>query len=151
MLQRGFTPEGVSRALRPAPPEKTPPEQTPAPRIDWTLGVQLIRFGAQVGLSYYRNQEYWRQREQRVLARARDHEGWLTEALFLEAVEFKSREVALVSERLCKQGLCRIVVGRYGLNVYLFESLMPQQLVCDYCDQPRPNGQAVTCNCCGAP
>ena len=147
MLQRGFTPESISKAL-------VPKKEAVASRpqwFNWETGVQLVKFGTQIGLAYYRRQQHWVELEGRVLAAARDHEGWLSEAQFLAALNFRARDASIVGERLCKQGLCRILAGKHGSNVYIFDSLLPPVLICDYCDQPRPAGHHISCTQCGAP
>ena len=149
MLRRGFTPENVCKALVPAKPPAAP--EPKYQWFNWELGLDLVKFGAKVGLAYYRRQQHWVELEGRVLAAARGHGGRLTEAQFLAALNFRARDASVVGERLCKQGLCRLVTGNQGHKVYLFDGLLPPLHTCDYCDQERPAGHRISCPQCGAP
>jgi len=147
MLQRGFSPEAIHRALKPQPPAPPPPPPPKSRWITWETGVEILKFGTQVGWAYYKRQQYWVELERRVLASAKDHNGILTHAQLLAALQFKTREAETVTLRLCKQGICR-VEG----NLYLFESLLVAAPICEYCDQPRPvSGRHLSCRHCGAP
>lgn len=148
MLQSGFTPEAVNKALN---SDKKKPE--PAPKkswLNWETGMSLLKVGTQVGWAVYKRQQFWVDLDSRVLAAARDNQGALSEAQLLAALDFRVDQARKVSERLLKQGLCRVVIGRQGQIVYLFEKLMPPAHFCDYCDQPR-QGRHRSCSHCGAP
>lgn len=155
MLQRGFTPESVSKALcrrQPGPDPEPPAKVTSGSSwLNWNTGVKLLELGARAGVAYYRHQRYWAGREARVLEAAKNHQGWLTQAQFLQALEFHSGEVNRVRESLCRQGLCQIYPSRSGSEVYIFESLLPPVCLCEYCDQQRPAGHTLSCPGCGAP
>ncbi|MBX3166501.1 MAG: hypothetical protein KF760_03775 [Candidatus Eremiobacteraeota bacterium] len=144
---QGFRPEAVARALKKPAPE--PPQ--PPSWFTWENGLKLVALGTKVGAAYYKHQQYWWSREEKVLAAARDHHGWLTEARMLEALEYRHKEVARVSSSLCDRGLCRQLVSRQGQPIYLFDAFLPPVRFCDYCDQERPAGPLVSCRCCGAP
>jgi hypothetical protein len=144
MLQRGFTPEAIRQALRPEP-KPEPPPQPKSRWINWEAGIELVKIGTQLGWAYYKRQQYWVELEGKVLASAREHQGCLSEAQFLAALQFKTRDAKTVSERLCAQGICLIEGGRY-----LFPCFLRPAFVCEYCDQPRTR-RDVSCTQCGAP
>lgn len=145
---QGFRPEAVARALRKPAPEPPPP----APSwFTWENGLKLVALGTKVGTAYYKHQQYWWSREERVLAAARENCGWLTEAQLLQALEYRHKEVARVTASLCEKGLCRQLVSRRGQPIYVFDAFLPPVRFCDYCDQERPAGPVSSCSCCGAP
>ncbi|ODT78492.1 hypothetical protein ABS71_01830 [bacterium SCN 62-11] len=129
---------------------KKPAPEPPPSWLTWENGLKLVALGTKVGSAYYRHQRYWSEREERVLAAARAHHGWLTEAGLLEALEYRHQEVDRVTAGLCERGLCRRLVSRQGQPLYLFEAFLPAMRFCDYCDQERAGGVAA-CTCCGAP
>lgn len=144
---QGFRPEAVARALKKPAPEAS---QSPS----WfTLenGLKLVAIGTKVGTAYYKHQQYWWSRQERVLAAAREHYGWLTEAQLLQALEYRHKEVIRVTDSLCEKGLCRRMVSRQGQPIYVFDAFLPPVHFCDYCDQERPAGPVASCKCCGAP
>lgn len=141
---QGFRPEAVARALKKPEPEPRPSWVT------WENGLKLVALGTKVGAAYYKQQRYWSSREERVLLAARLHQGWLTEAHLLEALEYRHQEMSRVTSSLCEQGLCRQLLSRYGQPLYLFEAFLPPIHFCDYCDQERAP-EPVSCRCCGAP
>lgn len=145
---QGFRPETVARAL-----QKPAPETSPAASwLNWENGVKLVALGTRAGLAYYKHQQYWSSREEKVLAAARHQHGWLSEAQLLESLEFRSQEVSRVTAALCEKGLCRRFLGRHGQPLYVFEAFLPPVVFCDYCDQERPQvAPAGRCSCCGAP
>lgn len=144
---QGFRPEAVARALK-----KPAPAAPPQPSwFTWENGLKLVALGTQVGTAYYKHQQYWWSREERVLAAARDHGGWLTEAQMLQCLEFRHKELVRVSANLCQKGLCRQLVSRHGQPIYLFDAFLPPLRFCEYCDQERPQGHKFSCSCCGAP
>lgn len=146
---QGFRPEAVARALKKPEP---PPPPAPPSWFTWENGLRLVVLGAKVGTAYYQHQQYWCRREEVVLAAARQHHGWLTEAQLLQALEYRHKEVARVSASLCEKGLCRLLTSRHGQPLYLFDAFLPPVRFCDYCDQERtPGPVATTCSCCGAP
>lgn len=148
MLQRGFTPEAISESLHRQKPPETPAVKKKA-WITWETGVTLLKVGTQVGYAVYKHQQFWCQLDGRVLAAARENQGWLSQADLLAAVDYRAEHARKVSDRLVKQGVCRVLIGRHGHPVYLFESLMPPRRLCEYCDQPR-QGHRSCCQC-GAP
>ena len=145
---QGFRPEAVALLLK-----KPSPEPPPAPAwLTWENGLKLMALGAKVGNAYYKHQQYWSSREQRILSAARQQHGWLTKAQVLEALDYRHKEANRVTASLCDKGLCRQLCSRHGQPLYLIDAFLPPVRFCAYCDQERsPAPAELTCPCCGAP